>query len=100
MSTTAPAATDRKSLMLDPVEYSKISAIAKKGNVARPTVIRALLASVDESRLMAALADLRAREAVESQEEKKKRAALGQLAAQLDMGQIEKLLAQMGVAAS
>ena len=85
----------RKSLMLDKVEYDKISAIAKKAGVARPLVVMALLSSMDESRVMAKLSEIRANEKANAAEERKKRQALASLASELDMTQIEALLAKM-----
>lgn len=85
---------ERKSLMLDKVQYDQISSLAKKAGVARPVVVAALLASADESKVLAALVDIRASERVNAGEERKKRNALSALAGQLDMSQIEALLAQ------
>lgn len=91
----AVVGTDRKSLMLDNQEYSKISKLAKAAGVARPLVIQAMLQIVDEQRLTAALADLRAREAVASVEERKKRQALAKMAEGMDMTQIAALMEQI-----
>lgn len=87
--------TDRKSLMLDDKQYSHISSIAKKTGVTRPLVIQALLEMVDEIRLLARLNEMRAEAKADAAEERKKRAALAELASGLDMGQIEALLAQL-----
>lgn len=86
----------RKSLMLDPKEYNAISAIAKRSGVARPAVIEAMLEMVDETRLVAKLQEMRAEAKANAAEERKKRQALTQLASELDMDEINALLAKVG----
>lgn len=85
----------RKSLMLDKPEYDRISALAKKAGVPRPTVIAAMLETLDEPRMVTKLQQLRAAQKVEAAEESKKRRALAALASELDMSQIEALLKQV-----
>lgn len=85
----------RKSLMLDPSIYAKISTLAKKAGVPRPVVVEGMLGMVDEVRLLAKLQEIRATAKAEAAEERKKRQALASLASELDMGQIEALLAQL-----
>lgn len=92
MSTT----NDRKSLMLDDEIYARVSAIAKKAQVARPVVIEAMLQLVDVAALENKLQQIRAQAAAQAAEEKKKREALAALAGQLDMNQINALLSKLG----
>jgi hypothetical protein len=86
---------NRHSLMLDGPAYSKITALAKKGHVARPFVVDALLELVDEAKLIAKLGEVRANSKAQAVEERKKRAALSQLASSLTMEQIEALTAKV-----
>jgi hypothetical protein len=88
-------ADTRKSLMLNDEEYTRISAIATRAGVPRPMVLAAALDVADESRLFAKLADRKAAEKAAQAKDTEKRAALLQLAGQLDIGQIEALLEQV-----
>ena len=86
------AVTNRRSMMLDKLEYDRVSVLAKKAGVARPVVIAALLDCADEGKVAARLAELRASDKASSVEEREKRAALAKLASQLDMSQIQALM--------
>lgn len=89
---SAVVGSERKSLMLDKVEYDRLSAFAKKARVARPVVVTALLDLVDVGRLEAKLLEARAEQKVEATESRKKRAMLSDLADQLTPEQIQALL--------
>lgn len=86
---------NRKSLMLSEETYAKLSAVAKKAGVARPAVLEAMMMLVDEQRLLGKLAEIRAKAAAEAADERKKREALGSLAGELSLAQIEALVKQV-----
>jgi len=84
---------NRKSLMLDTESYDRISVLSKKGGVARPVVVDAMLALIDEAALLRKIGELRAAQAVSAAEDRKKRAAVNNLLKDMDMTQVEAMLA-------
>ena len=83
---------ERKSLMLDFAEYEGITELAKKAGVARPIVVRALLDVSDEAEVIVKARHIKAEKKQESDEAKKKRDALMQLASTLDIDELEALI--------
>jgi adenosine/AMP kinase len=90
--------TARKTLMVGEAQHNKLNELANKFNVSQPDIIEALFNSVDEVRLQAAIAEAARNKRLSKAEANKKARLLEQATAQLSAGQLEALLAKLGVA--
>jgi DNA-binding phage protein len=91
---SAPKAS-RKTLMLTEEAHARINRLATKFNVSQPDVIDAMLSMVDETRLMASIAEQAKQRRLSKAEQNEKRRLLEDATSSLSAGQLEALLKQL-----
>lgn len=87
----------RKTIMLTEETHSRISKLADKFQVTQPEILEAMLTSIDEMRLQATIAELAKKRRISKAEEARKNALMQKAVKNLNAGQIEALLKQLGV---